>query len=56
MTTGNSVLKAVNSAKEAGATVVQIFVLVDREEQDRSPDLKAYDWAPIFKVSELLAS
>jgi len=56
MTTGSSLLKAAHSAREAGAKVVQVLVLVDREEQDRSPDLEAYDWASIFTVSELLAS
>lgn len=56
MTLGNSVLKAVRAAKEVGATVVKIFVLVDREEPDRSDELKAYDWAAIFTVREVLAS
>jgi orotate phosphoribosyltransferase len=37
VTTGGSVLEAVNSAREFGLTVAQVIILVDREEGGREP-------------------
>jgi len=52
-TTGGSALEAIQAAEEAGAKVVKVISVVDREEGAREA-LKNYSFDPIFKKSELL--
>lgn len=51
-TTGGSALEAIRAAEEAGAKVVKVISVVDREE-GAGAALKNYDFDPIFKKSEL---
>lgn len=53
MTTGNSVLKAIQAAKEQGATIARVFILVDREEGGADA-LKGYQVESLFSYKELL--
>lgn len=53
-TTGESALKAIKAAEDAGAKVVKVIAVVDREE-GAAETLKAYDFDPIFKKSELIS-
>lgn len=52
-TTGTSALQAIEAAEAAGAKVIKVISVVDREE-GASETLKAYDFDPIFKKSELI--
>lgn len=57
VTTGGSALKAVNAAKEAGADVILVLALVDREEGAAETYSKAnIRYESIFKASEFLNS
>ncbi len=51
-TTGASALEAITAAEEAGAKVVKVISVVDREE-GASEALKNYSFDPIFKKSDL---
>ncbi len=55
VTTGGSVIKAINAVREAGAEVKTLLVIVDREEGAKSKfeDL-GVEFFSIFKISELL--
>jgi orotate phosphoribosyltransferase len=52
-TTGASALQAIEAAETVGAKVVKVIAVVDREE-GAADALKAYDFDPIFKKSELV--
>lgn len=52
-TTGASALQAIKTVEEFGAKVVKVISVVDREE-GAAQALKAYNFEPIFKKSELL--
>lgn len=52
-TTGASALQAISAVEAAGARVVKVIPVVDREE-GAAEALKNYDFDPIFKKSELL--
>ncbi len=52
-TTGASALDAIRAAEEAGAKVVKVIAIVDREE-GASEALKNYDFDPIFRRSEFM--
>ncbi|KPJ69695.1 hypothetical protein AMJ44_02785 [candidate division WOR-1 bacterium DG_54_3] len=52
-TTGASALQAIEAAQSAGAKVVKVIAVVDREEGAREA-LKNYDFDPIFRRSELV--
>jgi orotate phosphoribosyltransferase len=52
ITTGNSVLKAITAAKDSGAEIAKVIILVDREES-RLDNLKDYDTDTIFTYKEL---
>lgn len=56
VTSGKSILDAVEKVSNAGFEVMQAISLVDREEKDLKPDFKKMNIAyePIFYVSELL--
>jgi len=54
-TTGASALEAIEVAESAGAKVVKVISVVDREE-GAAETLANYDFDPIFKKSELVAS
>jgi orotate phosphoribosyltransferase len=57
ITTGASTLKAVNAAREFGLEVVQVFILVDREEGGREAVAKAVPRVEaVFKLSELMTA
>ena len=57
VTTGGSALKAVNAAQEAGAAVILVLALVDREEGGAETYAKAkIRYEAIFKASEFLNS
>ena len=55
VTTGGSVIKAINAVREAGAEVSILLVIVDREEgaQAKFEDM-GVNFFSIFKISELL--
>ncbi|ASJ10560.1 orotate phosphoribosyltransferase [Thermococcus sp. P6] len=53
-TTGGSVLRAARVLEDAGAEIVAISVVVDREEGSEN-NLKGYRFIPLLRVSELLA-
>ena len=53
-TTGGSALEAIRAAEEAGAKVVKVISVVDREEGAREA-LQGYSFDPIFKKSDLLS-
>ncbi len=53
-TSGASAFQAIKAAEEAGAKVVKVIAIVDREE-GASETLKNYDFDPIFKKSELMS-
>lgn len=53
-TTGGSALEAIQAAEEAGAKVVKVISVVDREEGARAA-LQDYSFDPIFKKSDLLS-
>ncbi len=54
LTTAGSALKACQAAAEAGATVLGVLVLVDREEGGRAAlDAAGYRVRSLFRVSEL---
>ncbi|MCU0640940.1 MAG: orotate phosphoribosyltransferase [Candidatus Margulisbacteria bacterium] len=52
-TTGGSALEAIAAAEEAGAKVVKVISVVDREEGAKEA-LANYDFDPIFRKSELV--
>jgi orotate phosphoribosyltransferase len=52
-TTGESALKAIKAAEDAGTKVVKVIAVVDREE-GAAAALKDYDFDPLFKKSELV--
>jgi orotate phosphoribosyltransferase len=52
-TTGASTLQAIEAAKAAGAEVIKVISVVDREE-GAAESLKNYDFDPIFRKSELV--
>ncbi len=52
-TTGGSALEAIQAAEEAGAKVVKVISVVDREE-GAGAALAGYSFDPIFKKSDLL--
>ncbi|MDD4178780.1 MAG: orotate phosphoribosyltransferase [Candidatus Margulisbacteria bacterium] len=52
-TSGASALQAIEAVEAYGAKVVKVISVVDREE-GAAEALKNYDFAPIFKKSELL--
>ncbi|MEQ9619096.1 MAG: orotate phosphoribosyltransferase [Deltaproteobacteria bacterium] len=55
VTTGGSVLKAIDAVREMGAEVSKVMVIVDREEgADRKFSDMGIDFYSIFKISELL--
>jgi orotate phosphoribosyltransferase len=55
-TTGASTLKAVQAARDFGLTVVQVLILVDREEGGREAVAQAVPRVEaVFKLSELKA-
>jgi orotate phosphoribosyltransferase len=54
ITSGNSVLKAIEAVEEAGATVAVVLALVDRDGAARER-LKGYDYCPIFTKDDLLS-
>ena len=55
VTTGGSVIKAINTVHETGAEVKKLFVIVDREEGARAKfEEMAVEFYSIFKISELL--
>ncbi len=55
VTTGGSVIKAINAVRDSGAEVNKLLVIVDREEGAKSKfeDL-GVEFYSIFKISELL--
>ena len=53
-TSGASALQAIKAAEEAGAKVIKVIAIVDREEGS-AETLKGYDFDPIFKKSELIS-
>jgi len=55
VTTGGSVIKAINAVRDAGAEVSKLLVIVDREEGGRSKfEEMGVEFFAIFKISELL--
>lgn len=52
ITTGGSVLKAIQDVEALKAKVIQVICLVDRN-QGAKETLAAYNYSPIFNVSEL---
>ncbi len=52
-TTGGSALEAIQAAEEAGAKVVKVISVVDREEGARAA-LAKYDFDPILRKSDLI--
>lgn len=52
MTTGNSVMKAIIAARDHGATVGRVFILIDREEGGLDT-LKGYDVDCLYSYREL---
>jgi orotate phosphoribosyltransferase len=52
MTTGNSVMKAITAARDHGATVGRVFVLIDREEGGLDT-LKGYSVECLYSYKEL---
>ncbi len=52
ITTGGSVLKAVLAVEQAGAKVIQIVSLVDREE-GATTILASYNYTPLFSKADL---
>ncbi|MCX5726583.1 MAG: orotate phosphoribosyltransferase [Candidatus Saganbacteria bacterium] len=52
-TRGTSAMQAIEAAEEAGAKVVKVIAVVDREE-GAAEALANYDFDPIFKKSELI--
>jgi orotate phosphoribosyltransferase len=57
VTTGGSVLEAVNAAREFGLEVVQVIILVDREEGGRQAVEKQVSQVqPVFTLSQLKGS
>ena len=52
ITTGGSVLKAIQAAEELGAKVVKVICLVDRNE-GAAETLANYHYSPIFELREL---
>jgi orotate phosphoribosyltransferase len=52
-TTGGSALEAIQAAEEAGAKVVKVISVVDREEGAKEA-LAKYDFDPIFRKSDLV--
>lgn len=55
VTTGGSVIKAINAVRESGAEVKKLFVIVDREEGAEAKfEEMGVKLFSIFKISELL--
>jgi orotate phosphoribosyltransferase len=56
ITTGESALRAVSAAETAGAQVIGVLAVVDREEGGREHiEARGYDVITLFRASELLA-
>jgi orotate phosphoribosyltransferase len=53
-TTGDSTIRALNAAREAGFKIVAVISLVDREEGGSDRLRKEYNYIPIFTAKELL--
>ena len=55
ITTGGSVLKAINAIEDAGAAISRVLVIVDREEggEEKFKEL-GYEFYSVFKISDLL--
>ena len=53
-TTGDSILKAVDKAEEAGYEVTAAFCIVDREEGGTELIAKRYPFHALFTAKELL--
>ncbi len=53
-TSGASALQAIEAAERAGAKVLKVIAIVDREE-GAAETLKNYDFDPIFKQSDLIS-
>ena len=54
-TTGGSILKAIDTAEDAGAIVKKVLVIVDREEGARKTlEDRGYEFFSIFRIGELL--
>ena len=55
VTTGGSVIKAINAVRDSGADVKTLFVIVDREEGARAKfEEMGVEFYSIFNISELL--
>lgn len=54
VTTGKSLLQAVNEAREAGCRVIGVLALVDREEQDGAANIRREvdTYIPLYKRSD----
>jgi orotate phosphoribosyltransferase len=54
VTTGKSLLQAVNEAREAGCKVIGVLALVDREEQDGAANIRREvdTYIPLYKRSD----
>ena len=56
ITSGGSVMKAINAAAEVGANIVQVIGIVDREAgADEMFTQNGYDYKPIFSITDLMA-
>jgi len=53
-TSGSSAMQAIKAAEDAGAKVVKVISIVDREE-GAAETLKNYDFDPIFRKSDLIS-
>ena len=55
VTTGGSVIKAINAVRDSGAEVKKLFVIVDREEGAKAKfEEMGVEFYTIFNISELL--
>lgn len=55
ITSGGSVLKAVKAVEDAGATVIKVLCVVDREEGAKEKFIESgYEFFSIFSISQLL--
>lgn len=55
ITTGGSVVKAVKAVQDAGAEVLQVICIVDREQGGREAFAElGIDYAPLFSINEFL--
>ena len=55
VTTGGSVIKAINAVRNLGAVVKKVIVIVDREEGVEQQFKKmGIEYRPVFRISELI--